>query len=194
MTTRKIIIGVTGTHASGKDTVASYICEKYKLKSYSTSDEIRYEATKLNLDHSRTKMFVLANQLRERFGAGELARRALNRIKEDMAVITSIRNVGEIEYLKKQTDFYLISVDGPIEIRYERAVKRERLGDGKTLEDFRIGEEREMYASELGQQLIPCMKMADYFVINDGTIEKLDIRTEEVMKAIMLQIASKRSQ
>ncbi len=185
--TKKIIIGVTGTHASGKDTVADYICKKYELKSYSTSDEIRYEASRLNMDHSRANLFVLANQIREHLGSGELAKRALNRVQldENMALITSIRNIGEIEYLKKHSNFYLISVDGPISIRFERAAKRERMGDGKTLEDFRMAEEKEMYANGAGQQLTPCMKMADYFIINDGTLEKLNERTDEVMKAIL---------
>ncbi len=182
---KKTIIGVTGTHASGKDTVALYICEKYKLKSYSTSDEIRYEATRLNIDHGRASLFSLANKLRSEFGPGELALRALGRIEEDLALITAIRNVGEIKYLKKQTNLYLVSVDGPIEVRYERAKIRERLGDGKSLEEFRIAEEREMYASDVGQQLIPCMRLADYFMINDGSLDKLYGRTEEVMKAIL---------
>jgi len=182
---KKTIIGITGTHASGKDTVAEYISKKYNLKGYSTADEVRYEATKLGLDHSRANLFVLANKIRDKFGKGELAKRALNRAESNIALVTSLRNVGEIEYLQKQSNFYLISVDGPIEIRYERAKNRERIGDGKTLEEFRAAEEKEMYASESGQQLIPCMNLADYFVINDGTLERLRARTDEVMKAIL---------
>ena len=184
---KKIIIGITGTHASGKDTVADYISKKYNLKSYSTSDEVRYEATKQGVDHSRASMFILANKIRKEFCAGELARRALGRISddEDVALVTGIRNIGEIEYLRERSNFYLISVDAPIEVRYERAIKRERAGDGKTLEEFRLAEEKEMYASEVGQQLIPCMRTADYFIINKGTLSELEARTGEVIKAIL---------
>ena len=185
MLVRKTIIGVTGTHASGKDTVAEYICEKYNLKSYSTSDEVRYEATKEGMDHSRASLFVVANKIRSQFGTGELARRALEHSKDDVALVTGIRNVGEIDYLKEHTNFYLISVDAAIEARYERARKRDRVGDGKTLEEFRAGEEKEMYQSEVGQQLIPCMRLADYFIINNGTLEELRGRTDEVMKTIL---------
>ncbi|MDO8493555.1 MAG: AAA family ATPase [bacterium] len=188
MPDKKIIIGVTGTHASGKDTVAEHICKKYNLKSYSTSDEVRYEATSIGVDHSRASMFKLANKIRGEFGPGELAMRALARINRDeiVALVTGIRNIGEIEYLKKHANFHLISVDGPIEVRYERAHKRMRAGEQmKTFEEFREGEEKEMNQSDLGQQLIPCMRAADYFIVNDGSLEELEQRTDEVIKAIL---------
>lgn len=185
MMKNKIIIGVTGTHASGKDTVANYICEKYKTNNYSTSEEIGYELTERGMDHSRQNKFALANEIRENFGTSELAKRALGRVKEDIAVITALRNIGEIDYLKQNSLFYLIAVDAPIDVRYERAVKRERIGDGKSLADFKAGEEKEMNVGVTGQQLLPCMRLADYFILNDGTLDHLKERTEEVLSAIM---------
>lgn len=184
----KIIIGVTGTHASGKDTVAEYICQKYNTSNYSTSEEIGYELTKRGMDHSRPNKFIVANEIRETLGTGELAKRALNRVKEDIAVISAIRNPGEIEYLKQNSRFYLIAVDAPIDMRYDRAAKRERFGDGKTLADFKTGEEQEINAGITGQQLVPCMRLADYFILNDGTLEHLKERIEEILNAIMNRV------
>ena len=179
-----LIIGITGTHASGKDTVSDYICKKYNIKSYSTSDEIRQENALRGLDNSRLNMFTVGNELREKFGTGELAKRVLRRAKETMAVSSGIRNIGEIEYFKDHSYFYLIAVDAPIEMRYERAMNRDRVGDGRTLEDFRAGEEKEMNAGIAGQQLLPCMRVADYFILNDATKEHLRERTDEVLSAI----------
>ncbi len=181
----KNIIGITGTHASGKDTVADHISKIFKIKSYSTSDEVRYEATQQGIDHSRSSLFILANKIRVEFGAGELARRSLDKVQNNVAIITGIRNVGEIDYLKKHSNFFLISVDGPIEVRYERSKNRRRTGDAESLEDFRAAEEKEMNAGNNGQQLIACMRNADYFIINDGSLDDLNFRTDEVMKAIM---------
>lgn len=188
MNSQKTIIGVTGTHASGKDTVAEYICKRYNLKSYSTSDEVRYEATKKGVGHSRAELFGLANKIRTEFGSGELARRALSRasFEEKVALVTGIRNIGEIEYLKENANFQLISVDGPIEVRYERTHKRMRAGEqAMSFEAFREAEDREMNQSEVGQQLIPCMRAADYFIVNDGSLAELESRTNEVVKAIL---------
>lgn len=182
---KKLIIGVTGTHASGKDTVADYICKKFNTSNYSTSEEIGYELTERGMDHSRPNKFAVANEIRETLGTGELARRALNRVREDIAVVSAIRNIGEIEYLKQNSNFYLIAVDAPIDLRYERAALRERFGDGKTLAEFKAGEEQEINAGEKGQQLVPCMRLADYFIVNDGTLEHLKERIEEILNAIM---------
>ncbi len=190
---RKTIIGITGTLASGKDTVAEYICKKYNLKSYSTSDEVRHEATKRGLEHGRANMLKIANQVRADLGLGELAKRAIERVptNEMIALVTGIRNMGEIEYLKEQTNFYLISVDGPIDIRYKRAKNRKRIGDGTTFEAFRKSEEVELYNKDVGKhgiELISCMRAADYFMVNDGTLEDLNTRTDEVVKAILNQV------
>jgi dephospho-CoA kinase len=190
MENKKTIIGVTGTLASGKDTVADYISKKYDLKNYSTSDEVRYEATKRGVDHARASLVQVANSIRSEMGLGELARRALERVSESekVALITGIRNVGEIKYLKENSNFYLISVDGPIEVRYERAKNRKRIGDGTTFEDFRNSEETELSNKEVGEhgiELLPCMRMGDFFIINDSTVEDLNMRVDEVVKAIL---------
>lgn len=190
MENKKTIIGVTGTLASGKDTVADHISKNYNIKSYSTSDEVRYEATKRGVDHTRASLVEVANSIRAEFGLGELAKRALERVTADdqISLITGIRNTGEVKYLKENSNFLLISIDGPIEVRYERAKQRGRIGDGTTFEDFRVSEERELSNKEVGEhgiELLPCMRMADFFIINDGSLDELKTRVDEVVKAIL---------
>jgi len=192
---KKIVIGITGTLGSGKDTAAEYVCRRYKTQDYSTSTEIGYELTKRGMDHSRPNKVVVANELREKFGTGELARRCLARATEEILVISAIRNVGEIEYLRENSNFFLISVDAPIELRYERITKRERLGDGKTFEDFKVSEDRERNAGPTGQQLFPCMALADFTVINDSDLETFSRRIDQAIdivtaKNIQLSIES----
>jgi dephospho-CoA kinase len=183
---KKVIIGVTGTISGGKDAVAEYICGKYNLKNYSLSDTIRAEATKRGQDHSRETLFALGNELRAGFGPEELAKRVLGLINERVAVVTSIRNLGEVAYFKENTNFYFISVDAPIELRYQRSIDRNRAGDSKTFEDFKDAEEKEMAGDKTKQQLVACMRAGDFFVINDGTLEKLYDRVDEIMKSILL--------
>ena len=181
---KKIVIGITGTHGSGKDTAAEKICRRYKTKDYSTSTEIGYELTERGMDHSRPNKVVVANELREKFGAGELARRSLSRATEEIIVISAIRNVGEIEYLREHSNFFLISVDAPIELRYERVSKRERFGDGKTFEEFKAGEDRERDAGPTSQQLFPCMALADFSIVNDSDLENLNRQIEKAVDIV----------
>ena len=49
-----------------------------------------------------------------------------------------------------------------------------------TLEEFRKKEEEEMEGERTGQQLSACMAMADLLVINDGTLEELNRKLEDL--------------
>ena len=122
----------------------------------------------------------MGNELREKFSPDILARSVMKQVK-DRAVIDSIRNPSEVDYLRKQKDFVLISIDAPVELRYERVRKRGRKESASTLEKFIKKEEEEMTDYEKGQQLLNCMKMADYTLINDGSLEDLHKKLEELL-------------
>lgn len=52
------------------------------------------------------------------------------------AIIESIRALGEVEILKKKSDFLLLSVDADQKLRYERAIRRNSSKDQITWEHF----------------------------------------------------------
>ena len=69
----------------------------------------------------------LGNEIREKSGAGELAKRVASRIKPKKDyVITSIRNKGEVVELMKFPDFILVNVISPQMNRFDRTKKRNR--------------------------------------------------------------------
>lgn len=187
MNKNKLVIGIVGTISSGKDTVAEYLCQKLKVKNYSFSDEIRYEAKVRGLDITRDQLFIIANELRSKFGFEELARRTLNRIQEDVAVVTSIRYPGELQFMRENSKFTLISVDAPIELRFQRSLDRGRIGDGETFEKFKLAEDHELRSSGTELQFIKVMRAADYFVVNDGTPDELHDRVDDIVRAILSQ-------
>lgn len=77
-----MIIGVAGTNASGKDTVANYLKTK-GYANYSLSDIVREECDKRGLPKDRDTLRELANELRRNFGNSVLAGRAMEKIKKD---------------------------------------------------------------------------------------------------------------
>jgi dephospho-CoA kinase len=95
------------------------------------------------------------------------------------SVIDSIRNPREVEFFRKQKGFVLLAVDAPIEVRFARVRARGRDESAATLDEFRRKEELEMAGSETSQQLALCMAMADWTIVNDGTIEELRRKVEE---------------
>lgn len=176
------LIGLTGLNASGKGTVADILKEKGYFY-FSLSDAVREYATEKGRDHSRESLIVSGNELRALSGPSVLAIKALIKIKSAgarKAVIDSIRNPYEVEELRRVPGFYLIGVDAPVRIRFERAKKRGRIGFESDLNSFIEVEQKENSADPKKQQLFECLKMADKVIINDGTIEDLKKKLEDV--------------
>lgn len=172
------LVGLTGTNGAGKGEVARFLLKK-GFDYVSLSDVIREELKKRGLEASRDNLVACGNELRERFGPAELARRAAAKISRP-TVIDSIRNLREIEYLRQLGDFVLLAVDAPVEIRFERVMRRGRNESVCSLEDFRAKEELEKNNGETGQQLAACLEAADVLIINDSTLEELWQKLEEL--------------
>lgn len=179
-----MIIGLTGKNASGKGEAAAYLKNK-GFEYHSLSDVLREEATKRNIEHSRENLINLGNRLRNELGANYLAKKINQKIQsshvEDF-VVDSIRSPFEIEELRKNKDFILVAVEAPIELRFERLLKRGRLGDAATLEEFKIQEEKENLNNPAGQQLDKCISMADKKIVNDGKLEHLHQEINKLLK------------
>ncbi|NQT80578.1 MAG: AAA family ATPase [Candidatus Aminicenantes bacterium] len=173
------LIGLTGTNSAGKGEAAAY----FKKKGYtyfSLSDLIREELIKKGKDVTRNNLIQMGNQLREKSGPEILARLILKKIR-GRAVIDSIRNPKEIDYLKKQKNFILLAIDAPVELRYKRAKKRGREESVSTLQEFIEKEAEEKTNRKKGQQLLNCIKMADFVVINDGSLKNLHKKLEKLI-------------
>jgi len=179
-----MIIGLTGKNAAGKGEVANYL----KIKDfvyYSLSDALREEATKLGLTHSRETLINLGNQLRRKNGPQYLAQQINNKIKEDKNfVVDSIRSPFEAKELMKNKDFLLIGIDAPIKLRFERLLERNRAGDAKTIEEFKQQEEKENTSNETAQQLDATFALAGKIINNDGSLEKLHKKIDELLEEI----------
>ena len=94
-----MIIGVTGKMGAGKDTFAVYLGKKGFIH-ISLSDIIRQEAVARGIEPSCRNLQDLGNVLRREYGNGVLSKMAQKRIIPGKNyVVTSIRNVGEIEVL-----------------------------------------------------------------------------------------------
>ena len=147
-----MIIGVTGTLSAGKDEFSKYLMAKDFIH-ISLSDSLREELRSRNEEISRTALQDLGNELRRNHGLGILAKKASEKIIPGKNyVITSIRNPEEILVLKKLKNFHLVSLDAPIETRFQRAALRNREHEPQTLEDFKKAESRELASKDPANQ------------------------------------------
>ena len=162
-------IGLTGTNASGKGEAAHFFIQ-HGYDYISLSDLVREELKKNNMEITRENLIAMGNKMREKSGPDILARTAVKKMS-GKTVIDSIRNLKEIEYLRENTEFLLLSIDAPPEIRFQRARKRGRHEPIGTLKAFMEMEKREMTGNKKGQQLRKCMENADFKITNQEALE-----------------------
>ncbi len=183
-----MIIGITGTLCAGKGTIVEFLKSK-GFKHYSVRDLLIEEIKKRDLHINRDSMVLVGNYLREKNSSSYIAEKLYEIAKENGgdAIIESLRAVGEIESLRKKGNFYLFSVDAPIEIRYKRAKSRNLSeSDLVSFEKFVSDEEKEMNNLDPTKQNISeCMKLSDFHFVNNGTIEELYQEVEEILNKII---------
>ncbi len=178
-----MIIGVTGTLASGKDTV-SELLEKKGYKHISLSQILRRELIKIGESIDTANLTKFGNKIRHERGEGYLAKEALKEAT-DKTILSSIRQPGEVVTLKKDPRFVLIAVDADAQKRWERLEKRKREGDPASFEDMMAIEHKQLkkYGSK-DMQLDVVMAMADYRIDNNGTLEELKKNVDATLAKI----------
>ena len=167
-----MIIGLTGSIGSGKGVVSDFLKEKGFVY-LSLSNKVREIGKKRGIEINRKSLQDLGNKLREEDGVGVLSKYILEEINDknyEKVVVDGIRNPSEIEVLRKLEGFFLVSVDAPQKIRFERIKERYRESDPKTWDKFLEVDNRDKGVGETltGQKVGKCMEMADFFLINDS--------------------------
>ena len=187
-----MIIGLTGKNAAGKGEIAKHL-QGNGFVYFSLSDALRDEATRQGLDHSRETLIKLGTEMREKFGNGILAKRINEKIgklknkdKNNFAV-DSIRNPGEIKELRKNKDFILVAVHTDAKIRFQRLLRRGRIGDAQTIEEFLEHEKKENNDKGAGQQLDKCIEMADKVINSNGTVEEANNDIDRYLDSLKSQ-------
>ncbi|MBI3261204.1 AAA family ATPase [Candidatus Berkelbacteria bacterium] len=181
----KLIIGITGLHATGKDTGANYL----KTKGFvhvSLSQIIRVEARRRGMSSSRNEFLKLGNLLRRERGPGVLAELALERVgAKDKIVITGIRAVGEVKHLRKSGRFVLVELIADPEVRLKRLKKRGRKDERSiTVDEMLRREQLENSNDPNAMQLHKVIAMADKVIDDNGSKEALYKRLEAFLKTI----------
>lgn len=165
------LIGISGTFASGKDTVAEFLASDFGYTHISTGDMVRKIAQARHGSIERPVLLETAAELRRIEGAGALVIEALKEPRP--LVITGIRALGEAKALQ-QAGGTLLFINAPIEIRYTRMKSRSRDNEtALTLQEFTRHEAREWYAGPLDSDfnLRDIEKMSDITIDNSLTLE-----------------------
>jgi len=189
-----MIIGITGTIASGKGKAASYFHSK-GFTHHSFSSEIREIAKERKIEINRMNLEKLGLDLRlESPDVSILGKRVIELMEKDLKknpnsdfVVEGIRDISEIKALKDfvnkiRSRFVLIGIDADIETRFKRLKKRARHGDPKTFVEFKQIDEKELDSK--GQEVSKCLEHADFLIDNSGPIDELYGKLEEIIQSL----------
>jgi len=171
-----VIIGITGTLGAGKGTVVDYLVKQKGFIHYSVRRYLIDKIKEQGLPVNRDTMTSTANTLRKMHHPAFIIEELYNqaRQKGKNAIIESIRTPGEIDFLKKQGEFFLIALDANPEIRYQRILTRGSETDHVDFKTFIANEKREMSTTDPNKQnLGKCIQMADFKINNSGDLKTL---------------------
>lgn len=184
------VIGLTGTIGAGKGVVKDFLLRSYKCYHVTLSDVIQGELERKHPGFNRKNLQDMGNEMRKRYGGGILAKMAVDYLPRDkeMIIVDGIRNPGEVGFLRKEfgTNFILLAIDAPKEMRFENLKKRGDPKDPKIMEEFEELDARDQGVNEpeWGQRVCDCVEMADYKIMNDSTVEQLHQKIKDVMNKI----------
>ena len=150
---------------AGKSTIADGL----KPKGYdiiNMGNAVREEATKRNLEPSRSNLGKLMLELREKNGPGavaELIKPKIESSPSDVILIDGLRSIDEIQVIRKFGNVKLLAIHASTDTRFDFLQKRGRLDDPQTQDNFEERDNR-----ELGVGLSKPIALSDYAISNTG--------------------------
>lgn len=192
---RPVIIGLSGTNGSGKDTVGHILAGKYGYLFVSVTDLLRAEAGRRGQAVEREVLRTISAEWRRELGLGVLVDKAVAEYqavkdKYEGVVMASLRNPGEADRVH---DFggTVVWIDADPHTRYDRiqtnaATRGRAEEDDKTYEQFLAEEQAEMHQSGDAATLnmAGVKAKADIFLANDGA--DLLVLEQSIKRALSL--------
>ncbi len=181
---KKIILGLAGEIAAGKDTIADYLIKKHHGEKISFSQPIRDIMKRMQIPVNRVNFSRLGNDLRRAFGKDILSKVIAQDILKSRAKIITLPNIRleeDIIHLKKIPGFYLVAVEADAPTRFERLRQRGQNDDDKSKTWPEFQRDAKLYTERHIKGLIG---KAKYRLDNNGTFKELYKQVEELIKKL----------
>jgi len=179
-----VFVVITGTIGAGKDTVANYLVNQHNFVFSSGSQIIALETKKKDLELNRENMHRVANDLRKK-SSTEIVERSIEKAHgADKVVIGFLRTENTVSYIKENfPEAFLLGLDAPVELRYQRTQDRKEYKDNMTLEEFKEFKDKEMKSDDPDKQnIFHCLRQSDHIIINNRSLKDLYKKVTDVLE------------
>ena len=177
-----ILIGLSGSNGSGKDTVGELLAEKHNFWFFSFTELFRQECRRRGIPIIRDNTRMISTEWRRESGPSVLIDRSMAEFQKQTgkfagAVFSSLRNPFEADRIH-ELGGKVIWLDADPRVRYERiqanAATRGRAGeDDRTFEQFLAEEAAEMHPAPGRDQnslnMAAVKERSDIFLDNNGS-------------------------
>ena len=179
----KKIVAIVGMCGSGKS-IASDILEKKGFQKVYFGGVTLEKLKEKGLEVTPENEKMMREKLREDLGMGAFAKILLPKIKElsieNNVVLDGLYSWEEYKILNEELgkDMKTIAIITDKKIRYKRLIERE-------IRPLTKKEAKERDLAEIENiAKAPPIAYADYFILNNGTLEEYEKRLEEIIKQI----------
>jgi len=182
----KLVLGVAGTIGAGKDVCTNYLKEKHKFSVVEMGDLVREEAKQNGMLEDRETLEMFSKKRTDAFGVGYWARKAIQKVEKlnsEKVAINGVRRPVDATLPKKVfgDKFKLVFIDADIELRFKRLRARKRVGDPKTVGEFKKQERAEWRLFDFEK----VMKMADFTIKNETGLEDFHKQIDEIVSKLI---------
>jgi len=183
----KIVIGLAGQIASGKDTIADYIVNKYGGVSVSFSQPLRDILNRAYLPINRLNMSWLCQTLVDHFGVDTMSNiigKEIEASDKEIFIMPNIRREGDVAYFKDWPGYILVGVETDPKVSYERLIKRGQNVDDKTKTWEEFQKDLQLSTEVAIDDLI---KKSSIKINNNSSLEDLYKQIDEIIEKIKHQ-------
>jgi dephospho-CoA kinase len=180
------VLGIVGMPGSGKSE-AAHIGQDYGFDIVVMGDVIRREVARRYLEPNPETVGRIMLDLRQQHGPSIVAQLCLQHIAEtnyDHIIIEGIRSMAEVTEFKTQfSQFIVLAIHASPSTRFQRILTRGRSDDANNHQFFIERDQRELHVG-----IGAVIALADYVVINEGTLKEFHTQIHQFYEAILNEL------
>ncbi len=153
-------------------------------------DIVRELAQERGIEPTPEKLGDLMLTIRKEKGPAIVAVKTIEKIRHDGSsriCVEGLRSLQEVDMLRSEFyDFFIIAVHSSPRTRFTRLTARERRDDPKTHEIFTERDRR-----EIGVGLGDVLALADFAIVNEGSVEELKSIALRVLQMVEISVQTR---